>query len=147
MAEVNITSMVLSMAIMVFFIASGVFVINNTLKSHGINDSALIENVHYVEMQNELNILADNVEDEIEDTSFLDKTKNVITSTLDTVTLGATKALRRLGTVRNIFISAEKWVKAMFQPYLPDFVVNNLFTILFLMFSLGIISAWLRYKP
>jgi hypothetical protein len=147
MAEVNITSMVLSMAMMVFFIASGVFVINNTLKSYSIDDSALIENVHYLEMQKGLNELADNVEDEIEDTSFLDKTKNVITSTLDTVTLGATKALRRLGTVRNIFISAQKWVKSMFQPYLPDFVVNNLFTILFLTFSLGIIAAWLRYKP
>jgi hypothetical protein len=147
MAEVNITSMVLSMAIMVFFVTAGVFVVNNTLKSHGVDDSALLENEHFLEMQKGLNELADNVEDEIEDTSFLDKTKNVITSTLDTVTLGATKALRRLGTVRNIFISAQKWVKAMFSPYLPDFLINNLFTILFLMFSLGIIAAWLRYKP
>jgi hypothetical protein len=147
MAEVNISSMVIGLALMIFFVSAGVFIINNTLDNYNIDDSALIENEHYTDMKDGIEDLSDNVEDEIEDTSFLDKTQSVITSTLDTVTLGATKSLRRLGTIRNVFISTQKWVKSMFQPYLPDFIINNLFTILFLMFSLGIIAAWLRFKP
>jgi len=137
--EITYQSTLIAIIIFGLFLSAGIYVFNESFANYGIEDNNSIEDGYLNNVKTNISDLVKEAEEEDQELSLTDKV-------LDVATLGVTKILRKVQTVRDIGVNIREALKSAFS-FIPGWILISLFAIIFVALLGRGIYAWLKVKP